>query len=208
MVDLSDRADTQVMTFSRGMRRRLELARGLLHRPAVLFLDEPTIGLDPQSRKHMWSYVLELAQTEGITLFLTTHYLEEAEYCGRIAIIDRGKIIALDSPEGLKRSVGGDTITLRTADDPAAMRFLETVMGLQPTRVSDGIHLAVPNGEAAIPEILKAMRVPVSSVSLSRPTLDAVFIELTGRHLRDEEGTAAGAMRERMVARMRSGRSF
>ncbi|HVE91204.1 MAG TPA: ATP-binding cassette domain-containing protein [Actinomycetota bacterium] len=206
MVDLYDRRDKSVMTYSGGMRRRLELARGLLHHPVVLFLDEPTIGLDPQSRTHMWNYVLDLARKQGITLFLTTHYLEEAEHCNRIAIMDQGQIIALDTPAGLKRSVGGDTIVLSTADDGIAEDFLRSRMGLDPRRVSDGIHVAVQVGEAAIPQILGALPVAVTTVKLSRPTLDDVFIEKTGRHLRDEETSPGDAMRERFASRMRSGR--
>ncbi|HVL81756.1 MAG TPA: ATP-binding cassette domain-containing protein [Actinomycetota bacterium] len=205
MVDLTERADKPVMTFSGGMRRRLELARGLLHRPIVLFLDEPTIGLDPQSRKQMWSYILDLAREEGITLFLTTHYLDEAEHCGRIAIMDHGRIIALDTPAGLKRSVGGDALTLRTDDDAAAATFLREELALEPTSISDGLHVAVPDGDAAIPRILGALPVAVRSVTMSRPTLDDVFIELTGRHIREEEGSAGDMLRAHMAARMRSG---
>jgi ABC-2 type transport system ATP-binding protein len=208
MVDLYDRKDKLVQTFSGGMRRRLELARGLLHYPAVLFLDEPTIGLDPQSRVHLWSYVLDLAKREGITVFLTTHYMEEAENCDRIAIMDQGKIIALDTPAGLKRHVGGDALTLTTNDDDRAERLLRTSLKLDPKRVKDGIHIAVKDGEAAIPKILKGLRVPVKTVTLSRPTLDDVFIELTGRQLRDEEASMMDGFRARMAARMRAGRQF
>jgi len=205
MVELTERADKPVQTFSGGMRRRLELARGLLHRPHVLFLDEPTIGLDPQSRKQMWSYILELAREEGITLFLTTHYLDEAEHCGRIAIMDHGRIIALDSPDGLKRSVGGDTVTLRTSDDEAAATFMREQLSLEPTQVSDGLHVAVPDGDSAIPRILSALPVAVTSVKMSRPTLDDVFIELTGRHIREEESSAGDMLRAHVASRMRSG---
>ncbi len=119
MVGLTDRKDQQVRFFSGGMKRRLEIARGLLHAPAVLFLDEPTIGLDPQTRVHIWDYVDELRERESTTMFLTTHYMDEAERCDRIAIIDQGRIVAIDTPNALKASVGADTVTLATADDDA-----------------------------------------------------------------------------------------
>ncbi|MGH2758416.1 MAG: ATP-binding cassette domain-containing protein [Actinomycetota bacterium] len=207
MVDLHDRRKDQVLTYSGGMRRRLEVARGLVHYPTVLFLDEPTIGLDPQSRKHLWSYVLDLAKRENITIFLTTHYLDEAEHCDRIAIIDHGKVIALDTPDGLKRSIGGDALTLRTADDAKAAKSLKTKLKLDPHPVaSGGIHVAVPNGDAAIPKVLKALTVDVHSVTLTRPTLDDVFIELTGRQLRDEQGDMMAGFRSAMASRTRQGR--
>jgi ABC-2 type transport system ATP-binding protein len=208
MVDLYDRRKDQVQTYSGGMRRRLEMARGLLHRPSVLFLDEPTIGLDPQSRKHLWNYVLDLAKKESITLFLTTHYMEEAEHCNRIAIIDQGQIIALDTPEGLKRSIGGDALTIKTSDDTEACRVLSESLSLEPKTVADGIFVAVKDGEAAIPRIISALPVEVQSVKLTRPTLDDVFIELTGRHIRDEDGDRMGAFRSAMASRFRQGRNF
>ncbi len=207
IVDLWDRRKDQVLTYSGGMRRRLEVARGLVHYPTVLFLDEPTIGLDPQSRKHLWNYVLDLARKENITIFLTTHYLDEAEHCSRIAIIDHGKIIALDTPDGLKRSIGGDALTLRTADDEKAARLLKTKLKLDPHTVSGGgVHVAVRNGDAAIPKILKSIPFEVHSVTLTRPTLDDVFIELTGRQLRDEQGDVMAGFRTAMASRTRQGR--
>ena len=117
MVDLTDKAGEQIRTYSGGMKRRLEIARGLLHHPKVLFLDEPTIGLDPQTRRHIWQYLLKLRQQEGVTMFMTTHYMDEAEHCDRIAIIDHGKIVALDTPPNLKALVGGDIISMRTSDN-------------------------------------------------------------------------------------------
>jgi ABC-2 type transport system ATP-binding protein len=207
MVDLHDRRKDLVLTYSGGMRRRLEVARGLVHYPTVLFLDEPTIGLDPQSRKHLWNYVLDLARRENITIFLTTHYLDEAEHCDRIAIIDHGKIIALDTPEGLKRSIGGDVLTMRTADDEKAIRLLRTKLKLDPHAVAGGgIHVAVRNGDAAIPKILRTIPFEVRTVTLTRPTLDDVFIELTGRQLRDEQGDMMAGFRAAMASRTRQGR--
>jgi ABC-2 type transport system ATP-binding protein len=209
IVDLYDRRKDQVLTYSGGMRRRLEVARGLVHYPSVLFMDEPTIGLDPQSRKHLWNYVLDLAKKENITIFLTTHYMEEAEHCHRIAIMDAGKIITLDTPEGLKRSIGGDVLTLHTADDEEAIRIMRGSLNLEPQTVAGGgIHVAVPNGDKAIPQILSALPMEVQSVALTRPTLDDVFIELTGRQLRDEQGDAMGGFRTAMASRTRQGRGF
>ncbi len=124
MVGLWDRRASLVRTFSGGMKRRLEIARGLLHSPRVLFLDEPTVGLDPQTRSHIWGYITELKKREKITIFLTTHYMDEAEYCDRIAIIDNGLIVASDTPEALKASVGQDRVELHTSDDPATIRQL------------------------------------------------------------------------------------
>jgi ABC-2 type transport system ATP-binding protein len=191
------------------MRRRLEVARGLVHYPTVLFLDEPTIGLDPQSRKHLWTYVLQLAKQENITIFLTTHYLDEAEHCDRIAIMDHGKIIALDTPDGLKQSVGGDVLTIKTADDDKAAKILKTKLRLDPHAVAGGgIHVAVRHGDSAIPKILKALPMGVESVALTRPTLDDVFIELTGRQIRDESGDMMATFRNAMASRARQGRTF
>ncbi len=208
MVDLYDRRKDQVLTYSGGMRRRLEVARGLVHYPTVLFLDEPTIGLDPQSRKHLWNYVLDLAKKENITIFLTTHYMEEAEHCSRIAIMDTGKIIALDTPQGLKNAIGGDALTISTADDEEAARILRESMSLEPHQVANGIHVAVPNGDQAIPQIISMLPMEVHSVKLTRPTLDDVFIELTGRQLRDEQGDVMGGFRTAMASRFRQGRQF
>ncbi len=208
MVDLYERRNHQVQTFSGGMRRRLEMARGLLHHPSVLFLDEPTIGLDPQSRKHLWAYILEVARSEGITIFLTTHYMEEAEHCSRIAIMDQGQIIALDTPVGLKRRIGGDALTMSTTDDEKASRFMSEQLSLEPTLMAEGIHVAVPDGDQAIPRILAALPVDVTSVKLTRPTLDDVFIELTGRHIRDEEAGGMEGFRNIAASRMRAGRNL
>src|SRR5437588_10539545 len=121
MVDLNDRADSVVMTYSGGMRRRLEIARGMLHTPDVLFLDEPTIGLDPQTRRHIWGYLGQLPKRAGVTIFMTTHYMDEAEYCDRIAIIDHGKIQAVGTPDELKKMVGGDVVSITTSDNVAAL---------------------------------------------------------------------------------------
>ncbi len=131
MVGLWERRDGIVGTFSGGMRRRLEIARGLMHSPRVLFLDEPTIGLDPQTRRSIWTYIRELKEREEITIFMTTHYMDEAEWCDRIAIMDHGQIVALDSPETLKAQVGQDRVTIHTEDDEAAIRALVARFGIE-----------------------------------------------------------------------------
>ncbi|HJZ36503.1 MAG TPA: ATP-binding cassette domain-containing protein [Solirubrobacterales bacterium] len=191
MVGLWERRDGQVMTFSGGMRRRLEIARGLMHSPRVLFLDEPTIGLDPQTRASIWGYIRQLQQTEEITIFMTTHYMDEAEFCGRIAIMDGGEVVALDTPEALKEAVGADRIRIETADDEKAIARLGEHFGLEAT-VSEGVvSFAVADGEAFVPRLFAELEVPIKSVSLSRPTLDDVFMNHTGSTIRDAEESSS-----------------
>ena len=141
MVGLWDRKDSAVATFSGGMRRRLEIARGLMHSPRVLFLDEPTIGLDPQTRRSIWTYIRELKEREEITIFMTTHYMDEAEWCDRIAIMDHGEIVALDTPEALKAQVGTDRVTIHTDDDEAAIAALAERFGIEARIVGGGGHV-------------------------------------------------------------------
>jgi ABC-2 type transport system ATP-binding protein len=191
MVGLWERRDGQVMTFSGGMRRRLEIARGLMHSPRVLFLDEPTIGLDPQTRASIWGYIRQLQQTEEITIFMTTHYMDEAEFCGRIAIMDGGEVVALDTPAALKEAVGADRIRIETADDEKAIARLGEHFGLEAT-VSEGVvSFAVADGEAFVPRLFAELEVPIKSVSLSRPTLDDVFMSHTGSTIRDAEESSS-----------------
>ncbi len=191
MVGLWERRDSQVMTFSGGMRRRLEIARGLMHSPRVLFLDEPTIGLDPQTRASIWSYIRQLQQQEEITIFMTTHYMDEAEFCGRIAIMDHGEIVALDTPAALKEAVGADRIRIETADDEQAIAALADAFGLEAT-VSEGVvSFAVAEGEEFVPRLFAELGVPIKSVSLSRPTLDDVFMSHTGSTIRDAEESSS-----------------
>ena len=188
MVGLWDRKASRVQTFSGGMKRRLEIARGLMHSPRVLFLDEPTVGLDPQTRVSIWSYITELRRREQITIFLTTHYMDEAEYCDRIAIIDGGKIIALDTPANLKAKVGKDRVQIRTADDAAALASLETKLDIADAVVRDGqITFAVADGERFVPRLFAELGVPIQAVSVARPSLDDVFIAFTGTTIRDKE---------------------
>jgi len=201
MVSLSDRLDDKVETFSGGMKRRLEIARGLLHYPKVLFLDEPTIGLDPQTRNYIWEYIEDLKRREGITIFLTTHYMEEAEHCDRIAIIDTGKIIALDTPEALKDNVGGDVIKLRTEDDESAeaellSRFPELELLTDP---ECRLCFKTRKGEEFIPDLIRDFGTKIVSVSIHRPTLDDVFLQLTGKEIREEGADDLAAVRRFMM---------
>jgi ABC-2 type transport system ATP-binding protein len=187
MVGLWERRDGVVGTFSGGMRRRLEIARGLMHSPRVLFLDEPTIGLDPQTRRSIWSYIRELQEREEITIFMTTHYMDEAEWCDRIAIMDHGEIVALDPPETLKAAVGTDRITIHTDDDQAAITALAEQFGIE-AHVSEGaIVFGIAAGEEFVPRLFAEFRVPIRSVAISRPTLDDVFMSFTGTTIRDAE---------------------
>ena len=186
MVELWERRRDIVKTFSGGMKRRLELARGLIHRPKVLFLDEPTLGLDPQTRHRLWDFILGLRETEGTTIFLTTHYMDEAEYANRIAVMDYGKIIALDNPKGLKGMVGGDMISLSTVDDQKAQVELQERYQIQARYDGGQLSFDIANGERFIPTLIKGLDTEILSISLRRPTLDDVFLKLTGHQLRDE----------------------
>ncbi|MGH9278948.1 MAG: ATP-binding cassette domain-containing protein [Acidimicrobiales bacterium] len=191
LVGLWDKKDKDVITYSGGMKRRLEIARGLLHSPRVLFLDEPTIGLDPQTRASIWEYLDELRRQETLTIFLTTHYMDEAEHCDRIAIMDAGQIVALDTPRALKAGIGTDRIRLVTADDGAAAAAIAERFGLEASATPDGLVLEVAEGEAFVPRLLADIGVAVTSVSVTRPSLDDVFMSYTGRTIRDAEGGAS-----------------
>jgi ABC-2 type transport system ATP-binding protein len=201
MVGLADRRRDIVRTFSGGMKRRLEIARGLLHSPEVLFLDEPTVGLDPQTRNHIWSYLSELKKSEDITVFLTTHYMDEAEYCDRIAIIDNGSIIVEGTPESLKATVGKDRVTLRTDDDDAAVLALRERFGLETTRGVEGLSVFADHGEELIPRLVAGLGVAVVSVEMTRPSLDDVFMFHTGRTIRDAEASSGDRMRSNPMIR-------
>ena len=187
LVELWDRRHGEVRTYSGGMKRRLEIARGLLHYPKVLFLDEPTLGLDPQTRQRIWEYILELRRSEGITVFLTTHYMDEAEEADRIAIIDHGKLVATDTPEGLKRLVGKDIIAVKTDDNDRAAEEIRLRYQIETRRDSDGLTFEVASGEEFLPAFIKEFGTKILSVSLRRPSLDDAFLKLTGREIRQEE---------------------
>ena len=186
MVGLEDRAESQVRTFSGGMKRRLEIARGVMHHPEVLFLDEPTLGLDPQTRNHIWEYLHDLRKREGITLFMTTHYMDEAEFCDRIAIIDQGSIVALGTPDELKAKVGGDVITI-SADDPEALASeIDRAFGVATSFQGGNLRMEVADSSTFMPRLVRELSAPVKSLTLSRPSLDDVFLKLTGHAIRDE----------------------
>jgi ABC-2 type transport system ATP-binding protein len=200
MVNLWDRRTAEVATYSGGMKRRLEIARGLLHAPRVLFLDEPTVGLDPQTRSSIWEYINDLKKREDITIFLTTHYMDEAEHCDRIAIIDHGQIVAIDTPENLKASVGKDRVQIATADDAAAIRELGERFGLDAAVHEGLITFSVASGEQFVPRLFAELPVPIRSVSVARPSLDDVFMSYTGRTIRDSEASASDRNRAQVMA--------
>ncbi len=191
MVGLADRRGALVRTLSGGMKRRLEIARGLLHSPRVLFLDEPTIGLDPESRATLWRYVDLLRAEEDITVFLTTHYMDEAERCDRIAIVDAGRIGALGTPSALKASVGSDRVRLGTTDDDAAEALVRERLGVETTREGGALVVRAPDGEQFVPRLFE-LGLTVRSVSVSRPSLDDVFLAYTGARMADRQAAAGG----------------
>jgi ABC-2 type transport system ATP-binding protein len=202
IVGLADRRKSLVRTFSGGMKRRLEIARGLLHHPRVLFLDEPTAGLDPQTRNAMWEHVRRLRDAVGITVFMTTHYLDEAENCDRIAIIDHGKIQALDTPAELKRQLGGDTVVV--TGDPALERDLAERYGVRVQAAEGAYHFQVAGGAEFVPRVVMDFGERIRSIQLKQPSLDDVFLHLTGRAIRAEEGSEMDRMRQ--MGRLWAGR--
>jgi len=195
LVGLTDSQHRIVKTYSGGMKKRLEFATGLVHRPKILFLDEPTLGLDVQTRTSLWEHIRKLKAETNMTIFLTTHYLEEADgLCDRIAIIDRGKIIALDTPDGLKRAVGGDVIEIEVAE--CGTNLVEIIKAIPRVTLLEGkcvggkARIKVPDSSAALPLILESFwnkKMPVLNVSVKKPSLDQAFLEYTGRELRDED---------------------
>ncbi len=186
VVKLADRKHDLIKNFSGGMKRRLEIARGLLHYPRVLFLDEPTIGLDPQTRNTIWEFIAELRKREKITVFMTTHYMEEAENCGRIAIIDHGKIITDGTPAKLKSVVRGDIIRLATSDNKRAIREIKEQFNIIALEENGGLSLETERGEELAPKLIHALPMETRSISIQKPTLNDVFLKLTGRTMRDE----------------------
>jgi ABC-2 type transport system ATP-binding protein len=203
LVGLDERRKDVVKTFSGGMKRRLEVARGLLHEPQTLFLDEPTVGLDPQTRRSVWEHVLRLRESTGLTIFMTTHYMEEAEYCDRIAIIDHGQIVALDTPNALKRMVGQDQVCLTTSTPERAAAVLEQHLGRPVRREDTAIYAEGENGRALAANLIRQLTladIDVGGVNVTVPTLEDVFVHLTGRAIRDESASA----KERMGSRLRN----
>ncbi|MEO0077511.1 MAG: ATP-binding cassette domain-containing protein [candidate division WOR-3 bacterium] len=197
-MELDDRADDLVRNYSGGMKRRLEVARGLLHEPYVFFLDEPTLGLDPQTRNRIWERLLTLRRSRNMTLFLTTHYMDEAEYCDRIAIIDHGRIVALDTPKRLKENVQGDCVRLSTGDNTRAAAELRERYRLEVVREKTLLRFEVRNGAEFVPKLVRELPVPVLAVSVHPPTLEDVFLKLTGREIRDVEASERDRLRTRL----------
>ncbi len=202
LVELEDKADVLVKFYSGGMKRRLEIGRGLINEPKILFLDEPTIGLDPQTRRHIWEYIKKLNETHKTTLILTTHYIEEADYlCSRVAFVDHGTIVALDTPKALKNKLGGDVISLQIGEE-SQNSFVKTLKALKWVKTAskhdDFVDLAVEEGEKRIPDIVLLARkhnVTILSVGLHKPSLEDVFIHYTGKTIREEAGSAMDTMR-------------
>jgi len=199
LVELSDKANVIVKKYSGGMKRRLEIARGLLHHPKVLFLDEPTLGLDPQTRRHIWEYIEKLNKEKQITMILTTHYMDEADQlCDRIAIIDHGLVVALDTPRKLKESMGGDVVTMKVPSGSQQLKTrLEKLDFVKSAQLVNGsLRLNVDHGETAIPAFMDVARqegITVPSIGLHEPTLEDIFIKYTGREIRAQgaEGSFA-----------------
>lgn len=201
LVDLRDKADVLMEDYSGGMQRRLEIARGLMHHPHVLFLDEPTLGLDAQTRRHIWAYIQKMNKEDEVTVVLTTHYMEEADHlCDRVAIIDQGQIVAQDTPENLKDLIGADVITLEI-EDGLEDRLIQVFSGQEwissVDRSENILNLSVDHGESRIPEIvLQASKagVKIKSVSMHEPTLEDVFLKFTGKKIRKAESAGSGRM--------------
>ncbi len=186
VVELQNRKNDLIKNFSGGMKRRLEIARGLIHYPRVLFLDEPTLGLDPQTRNTIWDFIETLRKREKITVFMTTHYMEEAENCDRIAIIDHGRIIALDTPAKLKQMVQGDIIHLLTTDNKRAAEEIWKRFTMTAREENGSLVIETEKGDEFIPRLLHSLPIQTLSVGLKKPTLNDVFLKLTGRTIRDE----------------------
>ncbi|MBI1281002.1 MAG: ATP-binding cassette domain-containing protein [Anaerolineaceae bacterium] len=193
LMELTEFKDRRVKTFSGGMRRRLEIARGLLHEPRLMVLDEPTVGLDPQTRNYIWQYVRDLRKIHHTAIFMTTHYMDEAENCDRIAIIDKGQIVALDTPAALKKMVGEDQIELNTRDNVRVIQAVSEHFQV-PVSERDGmVVIQVPSAESFAPKLLAELPtltggVTIENLHIRRPSLEDVFLKLTGRTIREEEG--------------------
>jgi ABC-2 type transport system ATP-binding protein len=195
LLELWERRKADIREFSGGMKRRLEIIRGLLHHPRVLFLDEPSIGLDPQTRHAIWQYLADLRRRESLTIFLTTHNMEEAEICDRIAIIDHGTIVAMDTPQALKARVGGDVITLKAPDNMALLQELRERYRLDAVLENDRVQCTVTGGQEWLPHFVRESRQPLLSLSMRGPTLDDVFLEITGSAMRQESAEPFAMMR-------------
>lgn len=203
LVDLWERRNEIIKNFSGGMKRRLEIARGLIHYPAVLFLDEPTLGLDPQTRTHLWSYILKLKQEKKMTIFMTTHYMNEAENCDRIAIIDYGKIVVCDTPNNLKSQVGGDLIFMKSKDALNLKKEIKEKYNLEAKEEDGELKIKVKNSDEFLPQLFNELNTKIDAIELRKPTLDDVFMHFTGHNIREEEVSDKDKMREIIRARRR-----
>jgi ABC-2 type transport system ATP-binding protein len=193
IVDLEEKANVLIKNYSGGMKRRLEIARGLMHYPKILFLDEPTIGLDPQTRRSIWDYIKMLNEKEGITIFLTTHYMEEADFlCTRVGIIDKGKILVIDKPSVLKSQIGKDVITIGCSDNNACSEALKGQEWVESVKVHDSsITIGTQEAEKKLPMLIQLSgekNIEIKSIDIRKPTLEDVFLYYTGRKIREQEG--------------------
>jgi ABC-2 type transport system ATP-binding protein len=186
-VNLIDRADERVDRFSGGMRRRVEVAKGLLHRPQVLLLDEPSTGLDPTARIEMWDHLRQINSREGVTILVTTHLMDEADHCTRLAIMEKGRVLACDTPANLKERVGGDVITITTAKPVELLSLLRGRFGVEAQQLNRTLRIERPRGHELVPQLIEAAPGLVESIAVGKPTLEDVFISLTGQRLEERE---------------------
>jgi ABC-2 type transport system ATP-binding protein len=196
-VGLGERAGERVESFSGGMRRRVEVAKGLLHRPRVLLLDEPSTGLDPAARIDMWRHLREINQRDGVTVLVTTHLMEEAERCGRLAVLARGRLLAADTPAALKERIGGDVITIASTRPAELRTALRERLGVEAQEVDGTLRIERPRGHEFVPQLIEAVPGMVDSVSVGKPTLEDVFIQLTGQRLSEADEPAPEPKRRR-----------
>lgn len=207
LVELTDKANVLVEKYSGGMKRRLEIARGLMHKPKVLFLDEPTLGLDAQTRRHIWDYIKKLNKESGVTIILTTHYMEEADYlCERVAIIDHGKIVAMDTPGKLKDTLGGDVVCVELEGGVESLiKHLKKLKWIKDIKKYDGsLCLTMKKADERIPELVSLAQkngIKITTVNLHKPSLEDVFLHFTGKRIREQEGESEGFERMRMMMR-------
>jgi len=201
LMELWDRRKDKIRTYSGGMKRRLEIVRGLVHLPKILFLDEPTLGLDPQTRNRIWEYILDLREKQGLTIFLTTHYMDEAEHSDRIAVIDHGQIVALDTPDTLKTEVSGDLVTITSDNNELVENELREKYSLQAENRNGILSVRVQKGEEFIVKFVQGFNGKLLSIGLRRPTLEDVFLNVTGREIRDEKVDEHALIRQGMRGR-------
>ncbi len=201
LMELWDRRKDKIRTYSGGMKRRLEIVRGLVHLPKILFLDEPTLGLDPQTRNRIWEYILDLREKQGLTIFLTTHYMDEAEHSDRIAVIDHGQIVALDTPDTLKTEVSGDLVTITSDNNDLVENELHEKYSLQAENRNGILSVRVQKGEEFIVKFVQGFNGKLLSIGLRRPTLEDVFLNVTGREIRDEKIDEHALIRQGMRGR-------